>query len=208
MSSTSDGLSEMEIGEEDTTWSEARSKKEKRKAKRRKTQEFTQEEINNIIIGPSTTNTKTTQISGTQKEIISKNIQSNKNQPTKHTNYSPIMDEIKKQIYNHLFYINTEANYTRFSFTDYWGKIYPNSKDTILKTKHGLLLKTNTSKESIVHTLNKMVEIGKIEKYAESSPNTTHTKTISTDTSYSVIIGSVEHEIEDHTISEYLINVN
>lgn len=98
MSSTSDGLSEMEIGEEDTTWSEARSKKEKRKAKRRKTKEFNQEEMNKIIIGPSTTNTKTTQISGTQKEIISKNIQSNKNQPTKHTNYSPIMDEIKKQI--------------------------------------------------------------------------------------------------------------
>lgn len=66
------------------------------------------------------------------------------------------------------------------------------------------MLKTNTSKESIVHTLNKMVEIGKIEKYAESSPNTTHTKTISTDTSYSVIIDSVEHEIEDHSISEYL----
>lgn len=202
MSSESDGNSEMEIMEDDENWTKA--KRKNRKAKRKRTKELTQEEINNVILGATSTSaTKTPQINTTQK-ATSKNNQTNKNTNTKNTNFSPLMKEINQKKYQHLFYITIEANYTRINFTDYWGKIYPNTKDIILKTKLGLLLKTDTAKESITNTLNKMIELGKILRYTEPSPNTKSIRSEITSTSYSVVIGSVEQEIEDQSISDYL----
>lgn len=203
MSSESDGNSEMEITETDENWREARKK---RPSKRKRTKEINQEEINNIILGPSSSQTtKNTEINIPQKTLHNKNTNINRNS---NIHYAPIMRDIQFRKYQHIFHITTDKNYTRINFTDLWAKIYPNAKDTIISTKNGLLLKTDSDKNSIRTTLEKMIERGNILQFKESAPNTTQPSSFNNLTSYSVVIASVEQEIEDKTISDFLNKSN
>lgn len=201
MSSESDG-SEMEIVEDSQEWTQA--KKKNRKNKKMRLEQYSQEEINNIITGniPQTSQTKTVEINSTTKNTGGKNSQTNKNTiPNK--NHSPHMNEIYNKKYKHLFYISAESSYTRLDLTSIWSRIYPKAKDIIIQTKKGFLLKTDTPEESITQTLNKMVEVGRVLNFHKTSPNTKPpTPTVSA--SYSVIIANVELEVEDKTIGEIL----
>lgn len=199
MSSESDGNSEMEVTETTEIWSEARNK---RKTKRKRTRELTQEEINNIILGTSNSQTtKNTETNIPQKTELNKNTNSNRNS---NIHYAPIMRDIQFRKYLHIFHITTDKSYTRINFTDFWAKIYPNAKDTIISTKNGLLLKTDTDKNSIITTLEKMIERGNILQFKESAPNILQPSTKTNLTSYSVVIASVEQEIEEKAISDFL----
>ena len=201
MSSESDG-SEMEVVEDTQDWTQA---KVDRKNKKRKRNQYTQEEINNIITGniPHTSQTKTTEINSATKNTEGKNSQTNKNIiPNK--NRFPHINEIYHKKYKHLFYITAESSYTRSDFTNLWSKIYPNIKDIILQTKKGFLLKTDTPEKSVTQSLSKMVEIGRVLSFHKTSPNTKIAAPPASP-SYSIIIANVELDIEDKTISEVLI---
>ena len=84
MSSESDGNSNVEIAEDNENWTKVERKE--RKAKRKRTIEISQEDINNITLGQTSTSvTKTQQINTTQKTTTSKNNQTNKNINNKNT---------------------------------------------------------------------------------------------------------------------------
>lgn len=214
MTSSSDGEMETNLDSDlDGSWTTADGKR-KYKRKRR---ELSQEEIFNVILGeiPPTKTINTTKTSrsmalstATTSTNPTKNTQSLNNlgkvKNNANIHYSPVMMDIKQKRYKFIFHITTDNNYTRCNFTDLWEKLYPNAKDIILSTKTGLLLKTDSSNESVTQTLSKMIETGKIVSFKESSPNTQPKSNTSSPTSYSVIITGVEHEIEDQTIGNFL----
>lgn len=206
MSSESDGGSEMEVVEDREQW---KTVEKGRKNKRKRTNEFTQEEITKIILGdiPQSSQTKTKEINSNTKNKEDNNSSYTSKNPNSNKNYSPHMNEIKHKKYKHLYFISTDNKYTRIQFTDLWGKIYPKAKDIIIQTKKGFILKTDSSKESITHTLNKMVESGRIQNFQETEPNSKPPTSFPAP-SYSVIITAVEPEIEDKTISDVLNKCN
>lgn len=200
MSTDSDGsYSEMEMDDE----GEWRKVKYKRKARDRlessskKNKHLSTKEIRQVILGPdsnkNTQTTKTTQIIPPTKTQTSKNNQ--------HKNFSPIMNEVTHKKYKHMFFLTTDAG--RISFCDFWEKIYQKTDDEILKTKTGLLLKTNQDKDNITETLQNLVKVKRIQNFKETSTNNKSTPSTPT-ASYSVVIGSVEQEIEEKRISEHL----
>lgn len=200
MSTTSDGDPGMlvdEGSEKSENWTIVAGKKQ---PKRKRTHELTQEEIENIILGAS--QTKTTEVTKNyQHDKHDKNQNKDKNF---NIHYSPIMRDIKYKQYNSIFHITTDDNYSRIGFSDFWEKLYPKARDIILSTKNGLLLKTDTPKDSIIQTLSKMVEVGRVLSFKETAPNRLPHISKESPTSFSVIITGVEHEIEDKSLSDFL----
>lgn len=126
----------------------------------------------------------------------------------KHKNFSAKMNEIINRNFKHLFYISADENLTRTAISDIWEKEIPNSEDVIFKTKKGFLLKSNQEKNKINQILLKLTQNKKISNFQETtSLNTRQTTTITTN-SYSAVIGSVEHEIQDKEISDFLNKLN
>ena len=58
------------------------------------------------------------------------------------------MKNVIKKEYKNIFYINTNNN-SRFKLVDEWIQYFPNSKDVILKTSKGFLLKSGNDKNII-----------------------------------------------------------
>lgn len=200
MSSESDGsYSEIDICD-DGQWKKVRHK---RKARSRlgsisKKNKPTRADINEIILG-STTSTNNLSIKTATKTTLNKNPQ--------HKNFSPLMKEVTHKKYKYMFHLLTDTGCSRIIFCDLWDKIYPDVDDEIIKTKTGLLIKTNQEKTNIMKTLEKLVECKKILTFKETSQNSKPTTSTPIE-SYSVVIGSVEHEVEDKLISEHLQKLN
>lgn len=122
-----------------------------------------------------------------------------------HKNHSAKMKELINKKYKHLFYITTLQEMTRRDMSELWEKMHPQSNETIIQTKKGFLLKTDREKKITTETLNKLVADKKIKNYQETFGSYTPSQDrLTTSSSYSVIIGSVEHEILDLEISEHL----
>lgn len=216
--STDSGGSDMEVVS-DENWITKMSKKNKSKKRIRKekdipdgtkkAKQLSQEDINRIILGDSHSNhTKTTKEINTQKTMESNT--TNKNQLqiySKNTNInnSPKMKEIIFKKFKHIYYLSANENYTRTELIGLWEKIYPEQKDIIISTKKGFILKTNNDK--VEDTLGKMTELGQIECFKESSPNSKPQTSSQTD-SYSVVIASVQLDMDEKVLSEELDKQN
>ncbi|XP_045462412.1 uncharacterized protein LOC123672365 [Harmonia axyridis] len=229
MNSSSDGeYSEMEI-EDNGEWRKVRHKRNRNRDPNSPTQlnpnkkQFPPvQEIPNIIMSPPinyrshvrpTKNYQTTEGNSTIHTHVQNNspdtLQATIIESTKlinKRNYSAKMKEITNKQYKHLFYIKTAESLLRKDLSNIWEGEYPNSEDSILSTKQGFLLKTNQNKDLIVVTLNKLVAEEKIQNFKETHPsqNKTNTTTREFYASYSVVVGSVEFDISEIEISEYL----
>lgn len=237
MSDTSDGAMDTddEIAE---WKSQRKTRGDKRKRKQRDLEQLSQEQIKNIIGIEDTTkkpksDRNTTQKASTSnlniedknthstnnknstenhaipsKKNTNKNISTTPGDPTKHKNFSAKMNEIINQNYKHLFYITAAESLSRTTISDIWETEIPKSEDVIFKTKKGFLLKSNQEKNKIKDTLLKLTQNKTIINFQETtSLNRTRNNTINTN-SYSAVIGSVEHEIPDKEISEFLNKMN
>lgn len=183
--------------------------------KRKRHKKLNKEDIENIIgVSSSDTDKNTTNNSQFKKpyQEMGKNTLENirqtkqitqKNIHTNNRNYSDKMNEILNKKFKHLFYFTTGNTQTRISMADLWELEHPQSKDVIIKTKLGFLLKSDNDKKSITTTLEKLKGKKVITSFKESAPNALPSKKI-LQASYSVVISRVEQEISDISISEFL----
>lgn len=125
-------------------------------------------------------------------------------------NFSETMKDIINKKYNSLYYINTDTNInTRIQMADIWENERPQNKDTILKTKKGFLLKTDTPKAIIEETLKKMKNSKKINEYSTATPYIQRNKERSLPLpNYSCVIARVEKEINDEELNNHLKKAN
>lgn len=131
------------------------------------------------------------------------NSNQNKNQHSYVNNkYSPIMNGSTYNKYKHFYFLSTEQN--RDEFIEIWERIHPKEKDIILTVKTGLILKTNNDNAEI--SLETLVSTGKVTSFKKSEQNSPTRATPSE--SYSVVIASMELNIDEKTISEALKNLN
>lgn len=203
MTSESDGsYSEMEIND-NGQWKKVRNKRKTKASTSgnvNKKNKITQDEVNEIILGSNTNSRKNTEISTPTKNQENKNTAINA-----HKNYSARMKEMLHKKFKHLFYITTVTDITRSHMSEIWEMAQPRSDEVIIQTKKGFLIKTNKEKKIMTETLNKLISEKKIQNYQETSDSYTPYHDIPpTSSSYSVIIGSVEHEIKDSEISEHI----
>lgn len=212
MSSESDGpYDEMEVIPDD--WTTKSTKKRNRKDKNepgtsKKVKQLSQVDINKIILGnPQSNATKTTRDNYSQKTVESSTINKNQQQiPNKNTNnLSPKMKEIINKKFKHMYYLSANENFTREHLINLWEKLYPKQRDIIINTKTGFIIKTNN--DYVENTLGKMIELGQIASFKESSPNDKPPSYSRTD-SYSVVISSVELDVDEKIISQELANQN
>lgn len=202
MSSESDGNSDMELVEDDENWTEAR---ENRKAKRKRTKDYSQEEVNNIILGPAkkTQQINTTQKATTSSSTIPKNTSQNINKNTSTNNYSLQMQNILNQQYKNMYYLMTNREFTRTQIADFWNSKNPQSRDVIIKTSKGFLLKTNLEKNVASNYLTTLKQSEVLQDFQETNPNRqTANKTINA--TFACVIASVEQDIEDLEMREFL----
>lgn len=125
-------------------------------------------------------------------------------------NFSETMKDIINKKYNSLYYMNTDTNInTRIQMADIWENERPQNKDTILKTKKGFLLKTDTPKVIIEETLKKMKNSKKINEYSTATPYIQRNKERSLPLpNYSCVIARVEKEINDEELNNHLKKAN
>lgn len=206
MTETSDS---MEIEEIDDTFKTPPRLKKKRKRRSQGKQEenYTESEINQIIIG-----TSQQKISNIKIPTFNKNPSDNDNharnipQKAPTTNYNYYSQKIKNVInkeYKNVFYINTNNNTNRFNLVDKWIGYFPNAKDIILKTSKGFVLKSDNDKNILKTTLKLMQQAKIILNFEESKPIPRAIQHKSTDPSSSCVIGQVE-DLEDTVISQHL----
>lgn len=149
----------------------------------------------------SNINTYTLPNTGLNEEISTQN-----ERYIRQKNISGKMKEISQKPFKTLFYIKTPETLTRKMMSDIWDKEHQHTDDMILKTKMGFLLKTNQEKNIITSTLKKLIGQKHILNYKETQPSTVPTNTnASSIGSYSVVIGSVEPDITEEEISEFLV---
>lgn len=213
MSDQSDGTSDTENCN-NTNWTIVDQQRRKRKKKDTSNTNLAREELHgfsNMEIEFSqhraTTDTyRTPSDKPTQNLQQKKQTLSEENQHIQKrisNNYSPKMKEITFKEYKNMFYI-TPNNLNRFQMSDIWDEIYKNSKDVILQTQRGLLLKTDTEKNEIKSTLNNLIKEKTIISYKETSASQRPSERKIPQPTYCAVIASVEQEIQDTQISEFL----
>lgn len=118
------------------------------------------------------------------------------------------MQSIINQEYQVKFYFTAvEEDISRIKIADIWQQKHPTSKDIIIKTSRGFLLKSNTNKALVEKTLTDLVNNKILKQYQETNLNKQTPNPI-INMSYSCVIASVEKEIEDEALSDYLKNAN
>lgn len=163
-------------------------------------------------------NKNTTDKQETDKPISDSNIPkktTTNNETTKYstfksssTNSSLRMKEITNKKYKHLYYISSDKNTSRLHMADTWKLTRGNLNDVILQTKKGFILKSNTDKNLLIERLEKLKQEGKITKYEETSEKEQQPQNNTPISSYSAVIASVEQEITDEEMSNYLKRIN
>lgn len=202
-------------------WSEVESMKRKRKKRKElaKNVEMNASQVEEIIGIPQSQQSNYQNI---QKAAEDKNKQTNSTttdklnsaetmnavnhlQKNKHRNYSPKMNVLVSKPFNNLFYINA-GDINRIQMAELWENERPNSKDVILQTKKGFLLKSDTPKAILFNFLTKLKKNKSIEDFLETQENKQQ-KNINInkrEESYSAIISQVERIIEDEVLSKFL----
>lgn len=182
------------------------------KKRKRKDQEFTREQIKEVIGSVSPTQiTKKTKINPDQQNTSQETANTNnvnthkKTSSTINRNFTTKIRDAYQELYKNLYYINTDENVNRIEIADIWEKEQPQNKDIILTTKMGFLLKSNTNKDKLKNTLEKLKNTKLILEYKETTPNTRKPNTPNQVTSYSAVLHNVEEYITDQQISEHLI---
>ncbi|XP_044758598.1 uncharacterized protein LOC123316536 [Coccinella septempunctata] len=149
----------------------------------------------------------------TTSAMTTRNIpqQTIKPQPTNSTpnaiikNYSARMNEIKYMEFSNLYYINTEnIEMDRMEMAAIWSSKFPNSKDVILKTKLGFILKSNNEKTVLLRGLEELKNEKKIVNFKETTNQRKTSEIKEPQQTYSVVISAVEISIKDEDISQYL----
>lgn len=210
--------------EDQMDWSVVESEKKKRK-KRRKTKKNSdlidlQEERINEIIGISQTQENVNIVKTgdkiyqnkdkeTRATLSNPHDKNNDNQANKykHKNFSAKMQEIINQKFHNLFYLNA-PKMNRIEMADIWNTERPNSKDVIIQTSKGFLLKSNTPKVIITGILSKLKKSKTIDNFSETTDNKhSRNEAGKKNESYSAIISQVEKILKDETISTYLTEV-
>ncbi|CAH1107694.1 unnamed protein product [Psylliodes chrysocephalus] len=118
------------------------------------------------------------------------------------------MKEITQRSFSHAFYIKAPETMTRKTLSDLWDNLSTDSNEVILQTKVGFLIKSDQNKPNIIDNLKNSLK--HILNYSETKPST-QTSVYNSNTSkntYSVVIGSVEHDITDEELSSFLMNSN
>ncbi|KAL3281650.1 hypothetical protein HHI36_004856 [Cryptolaemus montrouzieri] len=170
-----------------------------KKIRRAKTPDVTQEgfrgfewtEINKQSRGQPRA-TDSPQQNKQQKQNIPHPNQDNNN--IKRINYSTKMREITNKKFINLYYINVSTNVeSRLQMAEIWEKARINNKDTILKTKKGFLLKSDTPKAILENTLKTLLNSNIITGFtATSSYNQNDNEKKLPPPSYACVIASVE----------------
>lgn len=144
--------------------------------------------------------------SHTPQDQIETGSQNNRNIKTTTKNFSTRMNEINNINYNHLFYLNVDANIVtdRIQMADKWNGKFPNSHDIVIKTKIGYLIKSNTDKKKLIKALEEMINEKILIKYKETKPFIRGNERIEPQQTYSVVIKGVEKNIKDEDISNHL----
>lgn len=237
MSTSSDGeYTDMDI-EIDGIWERVKRKRKRKRDPNSPTEENprkliqTQQEIQRVIFGSPTNaqqtknNQQEKQSTSSTKNSHSKNTNNPSNKQIEYTlqdkntvpfskfhnkqNFSAKMKEISNKSYKYLFHIKTKENLTRKALSDIWDREHSETDDIILSTRSGFLLKTNQEKDNIIKTLNKLISSKEIENYFETQPlEKSSASNTNFNVSYSVVIGSVELEISDSEVSEFLSKGN
>ena len=157
---------------------------DKERRKRKRLEKLSKQQIDNIIIG-------------TQPEHSTKN-------HTTNTNYSARMQAITKKKFQHMFYLSTTKEMTRLAFADIWQQQQSDKTDVIIKTTKGFLLKTDNNKSKVKEILATMVNSKVLTSFKETETNAKPVQNKFT-ASYSCVIASVETDITDEEISNYLL---
>lgn len=117
------------------------------------------------------------------------------------------MNQMINREFECLFYLNTSNEVTRIQLSDAWSNYYANSKDVIIKTTKGFILKSNLHKETIINTLKELKNNNIISEYIETNNKTKKSQSIPTP-SYAAAIQGVERDITDEEISTFLTQNN
>lgn len=123
-------------------------------------------------------------------------------------NNSLKMREILNKKYKCLFYINTTKYTNRLQMANLWSTKQKNSNDVIIQTKKGYLLKSNSDKKTLLKELEILKKEQHITNFEETNEKTHTPKTNTITASYSAVITTVELEITDEDLSNYLNNIN
>lgn len=134
------------------------------------------------------------------------NTTSNNSQKKTINNHSQQMFHKINRKYQHGFYVSTTTDLPRTQMADIWMNHFPRSKDTILKTKKGFLIKSDGDKENIVKILQLLKNNKTINSFEENKEMNSTSQGFSTQGSYSVVISSVDPDITDEEISTELKN--
>lgn len=152
-------------------------------------------------------------LSATSKNITSKkntNTNSDKSTMLKKQpaiNNSIKMRELNNKKFSNLFYINENKNLNRLQMSDIWKAAQGSLHDVILQTKKGFLLKTNSDKKAVIKKLQKLKTEKHIIDFEETSSKEKQAKDQTVVASYSAVIATVEQEITDAEMSNYLNKV-
>lgn len=135
--------------------------------------------------------TQTTQPQQYNKPIISKKMQE-AIRPTFHFAYS----------------LQAAEGTTRLNVADAWSKLSPTTRDDIIQTARGFILKTNSETTVITPLLLQMISNKTIKNYSEiMNHNNQQTTRSAPSLTYSVVVHSVEPEISDIELSNHLNSI-
>lgn len=110
------------------------------------------------------------------------------------------------EYFKHILYITTTEEISRIRMVDIWTVHYPQSRDILIKTKKGFIIKTDNDKSEIIETLNLLKNQNKIATFEETKESIKPPSTKNNTHSYSVVIGQVDQDITDEEISNELKN--
>lgn len=116
--------------------------------------------------------------------------------------------------FKNLIYFDTINNISRVDVANIWEEMAPNSNDVIIKTTNNFILKSNTDLNDLKNIFNSLIDKKHISKYTVASPSSNiqsvniNNKTINSSVSFSAVIASLEAEIHEDEIANYLKNNN
>ena len=102
-----------------------------------------------------------------------------------------------------MYYLTCTREFTRTQIADFWSARNPHSRDIILKTSRGFLLKTNLEKSSAINCLKSLKQSQILQDFQETNTNRQPANKIQK-ASFACVIATVEQDIEDDKIKEHL----
>ena len=120
------------------------------------------------------------------------------------TNYSAPVNERRQKQYKHLYYINTDTTMNRIHLANAWISLQPRTKDIILQTSKGFLLKSDSEKIRLAKSLDQLIHDKIISSYSETAPHLMKPTTNTPSATFSAVVATVERALDDVSISKAL----